>query len=236
MGTANRNISLRAVRIFCAAAERVSFREAAERLFLTSSAISHQVKQLETELGTRLFRRTARSLELTADGSALYEDLRPLLDGFDSAISRHAKTRKIDKASAACDAAIAVARKQQPESRNDGFGRRATERAYEADLALALSNRGVLLAAIGNEQLAKQDFLAAIELRTDLTPIFVNNLERMGRESTSQAGKTRQQRAALLPPFSGRRPAGRPGAPPGSGPSFFSHVRSRHVLPLSAIS
>lgn len=46
MGTANRNISLRALRVLCTAAERESFRETAESLFLTSSAVSHQVKQL----------------------------------------------------------------------------------------------------------------------------------------------------------------------------------------------
>lgn len=91
MGTALRNISLRAMRVFCAAAEKESFREAAEALFLTSSAVSHQIKQLETEIGTRLFERTARSLQLTADGSALYEDISPLIAEFDSVLTRHAR-------------------------------------------------------------------------------------------------------------------------------------------------
>lgn len=89
MGTANRNISLRAMRVFCAAAEHVSFREAAQSLFLTSSAVSHQIKQLEADLGTRLFERTARSLRLTADGSALYDDVYPLIVQFDSVLVRH---------------------------------------------------------------------------------------------------------------------------------------------------
>lgn len=92
MGTANRNISLRAMRVFCAAAERESFREAAEALFLTSSAVSHQIKQLETDLGTRLFERTARSLRLTSDGSAFYDDINPLIAEFDSVLSQHART------------------------------------------------------------------------------------------------------------------------------------------------
>ena len=95
MGTANRNISLRALRVFCTAAERESFRETAESLFLTSSAVSHQVKQLETELGVKLFERTARSLKLTAEGSALYDEMYPLISEFDAVITRHSRTRRL---------------------------------------------------------------------------------------------------------------------------------------------
>ncbi len=90
----NRNISLRALRVFCVAAERESFREAAELSFLTSSAVSHQVKQLETELGIRLFERTPRSLTLTADGRAFYDEIRPALVELDAVVSRHARSER----------------------------------------------------------------------------------------------------------------------------------------------
>lgn len=95
MGTANRNISLRAMRVFCVAAERESFRETAELLFLTSSAVSHQIKQLETDFGIRLFERTPRSLHLTAEGTALYDDISPLIADFDSVISQHTRTQQL---------------------------------------------------------------------------------------------------------------------------------------------
>lgn len=95
MSNINRNISLRAIRVFCVAAERNSFREAAESLFLTSSAVSHQIKHLETELGIQLFKRTARSLQLTADGEALYEDIAPLVSDFDTIIKHHAQARRV---------------------------------------------------------------------------------------------------------------------------------------------
>ncbi len=95
MGTANRNISLRAMRVFCVAAKRESFREAAELLFLTSSAVSHQIKQLETDLGIKLFERAPRSLHLTADGTALYDDIRPLIADFDSVITQHTRTQQL---------------------------------------------------------------------------------------------------------------------------------------------
>jgi len=94
MGNANRNISLRAMRVFCVAAERESFRETAERLFLTSSAVSHQIKRLETDLGFKLFERTPRSLHLTADGTALYNDINPLITDFDSVITQHTRTQQ----------------------------------------------------------------------------------------------------------------------------------------------
>ncbi len=94
MASINRNISLRALRVFCVAAERESFREAAELLYLTSSAVSHQIKQLETELGLKLFERTPRSLELTREGQAFYDDIQPLLVDFDAVTTRHAKSEQ----------------------------------------------------------------------------------------------------------------------------------------------
>ena len=89
MATWNRNVSMRALRAFCAAARRESFRLAAEDLFLTSSAVSHQIKQLEGELGVQLFQRRPRALRLTDAGRALQEDLLPILDDLDELIERN---------------------------------------------------------------------------------------------------------------------------------------------------
>lgn len=92
MGFENRNLSLGAMRAFCIAAERESFREAAEAMFLTSSAVSHKIKQLETALGAKLFERTPRSLSLTEFGRSFYEDTRPLLEHFDTVAAKHTQT------------------------------------------------------------------------------------------------------------------------------------------------
>jgi LysR family glycine cleavage system transcriptional activator len=89
MATWNRSISMRALRAFCAAAERESFREAAAELYLTASAVSHQIKHLETELANDLFIRAARGLSLTESGQALFDDLRPILESLDAVIERH---------------------------------------------------------------------------------------------------------------------------------------------------
>ncbi|MES2068844.1 MAG: LysR substrate-binding domain-containing protein [Pseudomonadota bacterium] len=60
------------VRGFVAVARRMSFTRAADDLFLTQSAISRQVKNLEDFLGTSLVIRRHRAIELTDDGMRLF--------------------------------------------------------------------------------------------------------------------------------------------------------------------
>lgn len=91
MSTVNRNISLRELRAFCAAAEYESFRVAAEKLYLTASAVSHQIKNLEEQLGGKLFERGSRSISLTPAGELLYSDIYPLVREFDEVTAKHTK-------------------------------------------------------------------------------------------------------------------------------------------------
>lgn len=84
-------LSLRGLRTFCAAARYESFREASEVLFITASAVSHQIKSLEEELGEPLFDRTSRELVLTATGKALYDDVNPLIEQLDTVVARYKK-------------------------------------------------------------------------------------------------------------------------------------------------
>jgi LysR family glycine cleavage system transcriptional activator len=56
--------------LFEAAARNLSFKKAAEELFLTPSAISHQIKALEENLGIALFTRLARGVKLTIAGTS----------------------------------------------------------------------------------------------------------------------------------------------------------------------
>jgi LysR family transcriptional regulator, glycine cleavage system transcriptional activator len=57
---------------FEAAARHLSFTKAGEELFLTQSAVSRQIKELEDELGTALFQRRHRALVLTDAGRDFY--------------------------------------------------------------------------------------------------------------------------------------------------------------------
>ncbi|MBF9041939.1 LysR family transcriptional regulator [Rhodobacterales bacterium HKCCE4037] len=69
--------SLTALRTFEAAARHLSFAKAATELFVTPAAVGYQIKQLEDELGTTLFRRKHRAVELTERGQILLRDLSP---------------------------------------------------------------------------------------------------------------------------------------------------------------
>jgi len=71
---------LNALRAFEAAARHLSFRRAAEELFVTPAAISHQIKGLEDYLGVPLFHRLNKSLLLTEAGQAALPTLR---EGFE---------------------------------------------------------------------------------------------------------------------------------------------------------
>jgi len=67
--------SLRSLRAFQVAGRHLSFKDAAEELFLTASAVSHQVRNLEEFLGIDLFVRRTRALEFTDPGRKYFEFL-----------------------------------------------------------------------------------------------------------------------------------------------------------------
>jgi DNA-binding transcriptional LysR family regulator len=71
---------------FLAIADHLSFRGAAAQLGLTSSALSHSIRQLEERLGSRLLHRTTRSVSLTDSGIRLLERLRPGMEQISSAL------------------------------------------------------------------------------------------------------------------------------------------------------
>ena len=71
---------LNGLRAFAVAGQRLNFSKAAADLGVTPAAISHQIKGLEEFLGTPLFRREARQVQLTTAGERLLPGVR---DGFD---------------------------------------------------------------------------------------------------------------------------------------------------------
>ncbi len=90
-------VSLRSLRTFCVAARHDSFSAAAEELFITPSAVSHQIKSLEQELDQILFERTSRELKLTEVGQGLYEEASPLIDGLQALTEKYAAKKKRPK-------------------------------------------------------------------------------------------------------------------------------------------
>jgi DNA-binding transcriptional LysR family regulator len=79
---------------FLAIADHLSFRTAAAQLGVTSSALSHSIRQLEERLGVRLLHRTTRSVSLTDSGLRLLERLRPGMDQISDALEELKEERR----------------------------------------------------------------------------------------------------------------------------------------------
>ncbi len=79
-------MELRHVRYFLAIAEMRSFTRAAERLHVTQPTLSHQIKQLEQQIGTVLFERGTKEIELTAAGKLFKPYCERILKEIDSSM------------------------------------------------------------------------------------------------------------------------------------------------------
>ena len=73
-------MDLRGLRYFSVVAEELNFTRAAQRLCMSQPPLSNQIKALEEELGTPLFLRGGRTLQLTEAGKVLYRRASQLLD------------------------------------------------------------------------------------------------------------------------------------------------------------
>ncbi|MGN0822513.1 MAG: LysR family transcriptional regulator, partial [Candidatus Gallimonas sp.] len=91
-------VNLELYRVFYTVAKCGSLTKAAEELYISQPAVSQAIKQLETQLGTSLFNRTHKGMELSAQGGALiFEEVERalgLLNGVEDKLSelRHSAT------------------------------------------------------------------------------------------------------------------------------------------------
>ena len=79
-------------------ASRSSVSQAAQRLYLSQSALSQQLRRLEEELGYALFSRTANGLQLTAEGQRFREQAGPVAERwseFCQAVQKQPRTEKL---------------------------------------------------------------------------------------------------------------------------------------------
>lgn len=79
---------LNALKAFESAARHLSFTKAADELYVTQAAVSHQIKSLEGYLSTKLFHRKNRSLLLTEEGQAYFQELRDIFSQVQEATDR----------------------------------------------------------------------------------------------------------------------------------------------------
>lgn len=75
---------------FLAVASHLNFARAAEELHITQPAVTHQITALEAELGTKLFHRTTRLVDLTPDGMSFLPDAQNILQSARLAQARFA--------------------------------------------------------------------------------------------------------------------------------------------------
>ncbi|HAV14381.1 MAG TPA: LysR family transcriptional regulator [Opitutae bacterium] len=84
----NETIDSRQLLAFCTLVQTGSFTETARILNLTQSAISHSIKNLESDLRCQLVTRTGRKINITEDGEDLYKDAQHILNQMQGARSR----------------------------------------------------------------------------------------------------------------------------------------------------
>ncbi|MHC5218139.1 LysR family transcriptional regulator [Enterococcus sp. LJL128] len=75
-------MNLRKYLIFQEVAKTENFTKAAGNLFITQSAVSHAVKELEEQAGTQLFERLHKSVRLTSAGELLLSEVLPVLEEY----------------------------------------------------------------------------------------------------------------------------------------------------------
>lgn len=88
-----RPLSLTYLRTFEAVARLLGFGAAADELHLTQSAVSRQIKGLEDELGTQLFVRGTRHVQIAPDGHLLLRAVEPMLRRVDTSVQQIRRAR-----------------------------------------------------------------------------------------------------------------------------------------------
>ncbi|MGP3777834.1 LysR family transcriptional regulator [Halanaerobium saccharolyticum] len=76
-------------KVFYQVAENLNFSQAAKKLYISQSAVSQSIKNLENELNTKLFIRSTKKVKLTKAGKILFEHIEPafnLIEGGEESI------------------------------------------------------------------------------------------------------------------------------------------------------
>ena len=89
------SVKLELYRVFKEVAEVGNITAAAQTLYISQSAVSQSIKQLERDLQTRLFARNSRGVTLTAEGQMLYEYVRSAMGLLETGEEKLSQTREL---------------------------------------------------------------------------------------------------------------------------------------------
>lgn len=88
-------VKLELYRVFKEVAEAGNITAAAQNLFISQSAVSQSIKQLESDLQSRLFARNSRGVSLTPDGKMLYEYVRSAMGLLETGEEKLSQSRQL---------------------------------------------------------------------------------------------------------------------------------------------
>ena len=169
-------MEIRQLRAFVAIAELGTFTAGAQRVHVTQAAISMQIRQLETDLGARLFIRAPRHVILTEAGEQLLQRARQILRDHDAAVDEIAELAGAERGRLRVGSASAMVttdalpkllrevRKQHPRSEitvASGTSETLVQQILSGELDLAFVSLPVEARGINTERLS-QDQLVAI--------------------------------------------------------------------------
>ncbi len=89
------SVKLELYKVFKEVAEAGNITAAAQSFYISQSAVSQSIKQLENELQTRLFSRNSRGVSLTGEGKMLYEYVRSAMGLLETGEAKLSQTREL---------------------------------------------------------------------------------------------------------------------------------------------
>jgi DNA-binding transcriptional LysR family regulator len=162
-------LELRHLRYFLAVAEELNFSRAAERLHIAQPALSAQIRSLETQLGTELFSRTTRRVDLTPAGELLLVDAREIVERADRAAAKVAAAGRSDRGAVR----VAFAAHAAGEASTEIFRRFAeVHPAIEVELVESSTLEGLQQLVADHEADASFAWLPILDERLDSLVVF----------------------------------------------------------------
>lgn len=177
------NVEIRQLRAFIAIAESGTFTAGAVRVHVTQAAISMQIRQLETEIGARVFVRAPRHVILTEAGEQLLHRARQILREHDAALEEIAELAGAERGRLRIGSASAMVltdqlprilkelRKQHPRAEisvTSGTSESLVEQIVAGELDIAFVSLPVDVRGVQTERLSEDQLVAIASPRHKL--------------------------------------------------------------------